>query len=68
MVVPVARYYFRRRGSKRVSLPGMPGSAEFNVAYATALAGNIISSFGAGRIKAGSLDALVLSLMNKHIA
>ena len=42
-------------------LPGMPGSDEFNAAYAGALAGNTISSFGAGRIKAGSLDALVLA-------
>lgn len=31
------RRYFRKRGSKRVTLPGQPGSAEFMVAYQAAL-------------------------------
>ena len=33
------RYYFRRRGSKTIPLPGLPGSEEFMAAYAAALAG-----------------------------
>jgi hypothetical protein len=33
------RWYFRRRGCKRVPLPGLPGSAEFMQAYEAALAG-----------------------------
>jgi hypothetical protein len=32
------RRYFRRRGQKRIPLPGMPGSEEFMSAYAAALA------------------------------
>lgn len=34
-----ARHYFRRPGSKRVPLPGLPGSEEFMTAYKVALAG-----------------------------
>ena len=33
------RHYFRRPGFKRVTLPGLPGSAEFMEAYQAALAG-----------------------------
>jgi hypothetical protein len=33
------RYYFRRRGTKAIPLPGLPGSEEFMAAYAAALAG-----------------------------
>ena len=32
------RYYFRRRGQKAITLPGLPGSEEFMAAYAEALA------------------------------
>jgi hypothetical protein len=32
------RYYFRRHGTKAIPLPGLPGSEEFMVAYAAALA------------------------------
>ncbi len=58
-----ARYYFRRRGSKRVPLPGMPGSPEFNEAYHAALSGTsgIMPSAGAGRTKTGSISALVVA-------
>ena len=35
---PRLRYYFRRRGSKAIPLPGLPGSEEFMAAYAAALA------------------------------
>jgi hypothetical protein len=33
------RYYFRRRGSAKVPLPGLPWTPEFMVAYNTALVG-----------------------------
>ncbi|MGF9694738.1 site-specific integrase [Rhizobium sp. 0TCS1.26] len=35
----VLRFYFRRRGQKKVRLPGVPGSDEFNEAYYGALNG-----------------------------
>lgn len=35
----VLRFYFRRRGQKKVRLPGLPGSDEFNEAYYRALQG-----------------------------
>jgi integrase len=58
-----ARYYFRRPGFKRVVLPGLYGSAEFMQAYQNALAGQMLprAPIGAGRIKAGSIAALVLA-------
>jgi integrase len=34
------RYYFRRGKGARVALPGVPGSSEFEAAYAEALAGH----------------------------
>jgi hypothetical protein len=33
-----ARWYFRRRGSPRVPLPGLPWSSEFMAAYEAAVA------------------------------
>ena len=53
------RYYFRRRGSKNVRLPGQPGSAEFMDAYAAALAGNERIDIGASRAKPGTVAATV---------
>jgi len=50
--------YFRRRGYPRVPLPGLLGSAEFMAAYQTALAGPC-TAIGAGRIKPGSVSAVV---------
>lgn len=35
----VLRFYFRKRGQKKVRLPGVPGSDEFNEAYYRALSG-----------------------------
>src|SRR5262245_21445989 len=56
------RYYFRRRGSKAVPLPGIPGSEEFMAAYALAL-GSIPapSEIGADRTLPGTIDALVVA-------
>ena len=57
-----ARYYFRKRGHKQVPLPGMPGALEFEAAYAAAMAGGPLpSDIGTKRIRAGSLDALVIA-------
>jgi integrase len=50
--------YFRRRGYPRVPLQGLPGSAEFMAAYQAALAGPR-TAIGAGRIKPGSVSAVV---------
>jgi len=52
-------FYFRRRGGKRVVLPGLPGSAEFMAAYQAALAGQARAPIGAKRIKPGTIAALV---------
>lgn len=53
------RRYFRRRGMKAVTLPGIPGSAEFMEAYQAALAGLIIAkrSIGADRAVSGTVSA-----------
>lgn len=37
----VLRFYFRRRGKKKIRLPGLPGSDEFNKAYYAALDGTL---------------------------
>jgi integrase len=60
-----ARYYFRRRGHKQVALPGMPGSPAFEEAYAAAMANAPMpTDIGAKRIRAGSIDALVIAYFN----
>jgi integrase len=60
-----ARYYFRRRGHKQVALPGMPGSIEFEQAYAAAMANAPLpTDIGTKRIRAGSIDALVIAYFN----
>ena len=53
------RYYFRRnRRSKRVKLPGEPGSAEFIRAYNDAIAAQEMQTPAVVKAKPGSLDAL----------
>ena len=47
------RRYFRRRGSKQIALPGIPGSDEFMAAYQAALATQPKQEIGAGRSRAG---------------
>jgi len=54
------RYYFRRAGFPRVTLPGLPGSADFMAAYQVALAGQPFV-IGATRVTAGSFSALVVA-------
>jgi integrase len=59
------RHYFRRRGSKQMPLPGIPGSPEFEQAYAAAMANEPLpSTVGKTRIRAGSIDALVITYFN----
>ena len=54
------RRYFRRPGFKAVSLPGLPGSAEFMEVYQAALEGTEPpTQIGASRTIAGSVNALV---------
>jgi hypothetical protein len=53
------RRYFRRRGSKQIPLPGIPGSDEFMAAYQSALAKSTPPESGAGRFDPKSMDALI---------
>jgi integrase len=53
-----AHCYFRRRGFPRVRLPGLPWSPSFMAAYEAAQAGPR-AAIGAGRIKPGSVAAVV---------
>jgi integrase len=56
------RYYFRRRGTKAIPLPGLPGSEEFMAAYHAALAGlpDKSSEIGASRTSPGTINALIV--------
>jgi hypothetical protein len=55
-------HQFRRKGCKKVTLRGRPGSAEFMDHYAEllTLSENAVAQIGASNIKAGSIDALVV--------
>jgi integrase len=57
------RWYFRRRGFKKVPLPGLPWSPEFMAAYEQALAGQSIE-IGSKRTKPGTMRALAVSYFN----
>lgn len=57
------RYRFRRKGSKAVYLPGLPGSPEFAQAYTDAVAG--VTSrleIGASRTVPGTVNALAVAI------
>jgi integrase len=59
------RRYFRRPGFKAVSLPGLPGSAEFMQVYQAALEGTEPPiQIGASRTVAGSVNALVADYLD----
>jgi integrase len=51
-------HYFRRRGSARIPLPGIVGSAEFMAAYQAALAAAPVA-IGISRSKPGSVSAAI---------
>jgi integrase len=55
------RFYFRRRGFKRVALRGLPHSTEFMDAYQAALGTEHRAEIGAGRTAPGTINALVVS-------
>jgi integrase len=63
------RHYFRRPGFERMTLPGMPGSAEFMEAYQAALAGQTAPrhNIGASRTVPGTINALVVAYYNKAL-
>jgi integrase len=60
------RHYFRRHG-KRVPLPGLPGSREFQEAYAAALDGSpiapIVTAPGADRTLPGTVNAMIVGYL-----
>jgi integrase len=60
------RHYFRRRGFKRVPLPGLPGSDEFMAAYRAALGAETAPriEIGASRTIAGTVNALVAAYLD----
>jgi hypothetical protein len=55
------RYYVRRRGQKKIRLPGQPFSREFMDAYAAALKAAEPIVMGAGRTVPGSVDMAAIS-------
>jgi integrase len=57
------RFYFRRRGFKKIPLPGLPWSPEFMAAYEAALAGQPLL-IGSARLKPGIIRALSISYFN----
>jgi integrase/recombinase XerD len=60
------RHQFRRKGHARKTIKGRAGSEEFMERYHELLAqtgGTMVAEIGAGRIKAGSIDALVVRYM-----
>jgi integrase len=60
-------FYFRRAGSKRMPLPGLPGSAEFMDAYAIALnAPQARLDIGAGRTVPGTVNAVIAAFYNDY--
>ncbi|TPG44225.1 hypothetical protein EAH89_27805 [Roseomonas nepalensis] len=58
-------HYFRRPGLPSVTLPGLPGSREFMVAYQSAL-DQKPPPVGAGLAPAGSMSALAASWYGSH--
>jgi integrase len=60
-----SRYYLRKPGCKRATLPGIPYSAEFMAAIEAASAGEIpVSDLGADRTIPGTMNALAVAFFN----
>lgn len=61
------RHYYRRKGMKRIALPGEPGSAEFMAAYAQAKAADPSAGADArakaaeARVQPRSINALIIA-------
>jgi integrase len=60
-----AYYYLRRRGFPRVRLPGLPWSPTFMAAYEAAMSGPR-TAIGAGRVKPGSVAAVVAEYLDSQ--
>jgi len=60
-----AYYYVRRRGHPRTRLPGLPWSPSFMAAYEAAMSGPR-TAIGAGRIKPGSVAAVVAEYLDSQ--
>jgi integrase/recombinase XerD len=56
------RHQFRRKGCRKITLKGRPGSVEFMAHYAELLAQSedAAAQAGASKIKAGTIDALIV--------
>jgi integrase len=54
-------FYLRRKGFRKVRLPGLPWSAQFMKSYEAALAGQPAIEPGRGKISPGSMRALAIS-------
>jgi integrase len=61
-----ARYYFRRPGYARISLPGLPWSPEFMAAHEAAMKGEGLPrhEIGAERTLPGTINALCVAYFN----
>ena len=57
------RYYFRRRGTKAIPLPGLPGSEEFMAIYSAAVASipDQHLEIASKRTRSGTINALVIA-------
>src|SRR5262249_43625939 len=55
-----ARFYFRRAGFRRTTLPGLPWSPEFMAAYEASLATAPCLEIGARRTVAGTVNAVAI--------
>ena len=60
------RRYFRRPGGPRIPLPGEPGSAEFRIAYETALGGPAFAPPPSKRREPGSIGAVISSYLRSQ--
>jgi len=61
------RHYFRKKDCKSVTLPGLPGSEEFNRAYEQALAGAPRIEIAASRTRAGSINAMIVGYLARRL-
>jgi integrase/recombinase XerD len=64
------RHQFRRKGHKRITIKGRPGSPEFMDAYHALLektGGAAPSEIGASRTKAGTVNALAVALYKNDV-
>ncbi|OPY95699.1 hypothetical protein A5906_06895 [Bradyrhizobium sacchari] len=56
-----ARFYFRRKGFQKVSLPGLPWSPEFMAGYQKAMSEKPVLNIGADRVVPHSIRALAVA-------